>query len=120
MLTVTKEFTFDAAHFLRNYEGPCANMHGHTYKLQVTVTSHSLDKCGMLVDFAVLKKSVESHIVSQFDHRVINEVVEYNPTAENMVNDFARILLKELPGEIYLREVRLWETPTSFATWTYS
>lgn len=120
MITVTKDFVFDAAHFLEGYSGPCANMHGHTYKGSVTVGTDGgrLMDDGMVIDFKDLKQSVQAFIVNKFDHKVINDVVDYNPTAENMAIDIAGIMMNCLPSGVTIIEVKLWETPDSHATWS--
>ncbi|MCX7904705.1 MAG: 6-carboxytetrahydropterin synthase QueD [Caloramator sp.] len=140
-ITVTKEFTFDCAHMLSNHEGPCSNLHGHTYKLEVTASSELIKEGssqGMVVDFGDLKKIVKELIVDKFDHsfifweggseaeRAIARVVEdygkrivkfkERPTAENMAFFIIKTLneyLKDSPVRIV--KVRLYETPTSFA-----
>lgn len=113
IVQVTKEFTFDAAHNLVGYNGPCANLHGHTYKLQITVEGEVEAKTGMIIDFSDLKSIVKDCIVNQFDHAYLNDVLDYNPTAENMVMD---IMQQLRDSRINVVKVRLWETPTSFAT----
>jgi len=116
-VSATKTFTFDCAHYLENYEGACANMHGHTYKLEVTVRriGKSLDEQQMVMDFSDLKKIVQEHILDKWDHATINEVEIYNPTAENMAIDAARKLKGVLYGQdIAVERVRLYETPTSY------
>lgn len=110
---VTKEFTFDAAHHLLDYAGPCANMHGHTYKLQVTVEGEVSPETGMIMDFNDLKSIVKDVVIAQFDHKCLNDVLDYNPTAENMVMDIISNLQASCINAV---KVRLWETPTSYAT----
>ena len=122
VITVTKEFTFDAAHYLPGYDGPCANMHGHTYKLQVTLAKQAniLDN-GMVFDFVDLKRIVKDWIIDEVDHQLLNTVLDYRPTAENMVGDFydrieAALIEDDSCTEgVCVVRVRLWETPTSFA-----
>jgi len=116
MITVTKDFTFDAAHFLENYDGPCANLHGHTYQGSVTVrpTEFSIDD--MVIDFKELKNIIQNQIIDAFDHKFINNMVSYNPTAENMVADIAERLKLHF-SDVRLVEVKLWETRDSHATW---
>jgi len=80
-MLVTKEFDFDSAHFLPNYYGKCEHMHGHTYKLQVTVDGAVGDN-GLVIDFVILKKIVQSKVLDKLDHRVINDVIEI-ASAEN-------------------------------------
>lgn len=110
--TVTKEFVFDSAHQLEDYQGPCARVHGHTYKLQVTLEGMVNPATGMLVDFSTLKKIVNERIVDKLDHRMLNEVLDFNPTAELMAQWMFNLLREDLP----VVRVRLWETPTSYAT----
>lgn len=114
----SKEFTFDSAHFLPRYNGPCKRLHGHTYRLIVSVIEISHLKRDMVIDFAKLKKIVKKEILDRYDHRCLNDLPEYKycrrPTAENMVEEIWRRLRKLLPG---LYEIKLWETPTSFITY---
>jgi len=138
---LTKEFTFEMAHALWNYEGPCRNIHGHSYRLFVTVSGTPLDKPGdphngMLIDFTLLKKIVRSTVVDVFDHALvvykgspdafIQSVeqmfekyykLDYQPTCENLIIDMAARIRKELPAEVKLHSLRLYETRTSFAEW---
>ena len=119
MISVTRDFVFDAAHFLYDYEGPCADMHGHTYKGNVTVRrdNRRLHE-DMVMDFKELSKLIQERVVDQFDHKVINEIVNYNPTAENIAMNIAMMMMNNLPRSISLGEVKLWETPDSHATWS--
>jgi len=140
-IRVTKEFNFEIAHALWNYDGPCANLHGHSYRLFVTVIGEPVNdesnpKNGMVMDFGDLKKIVNEEIVNPLDHAVIlNEqaskhlncqdnqmfknqyFVDYQPTCENMVIDFAQRLLLKLPRGLKLHSIKLHETATSFAEW---
>ena len=134
-LSITKIFTFEAAHALLGYDGLCANIHGHSYRLEVTVCSPALDsvKNGMLFDFSELKKCVNQSIVDVFDHALIlNQdgnaeigemlktryqkvfCVPFQPTSENLLLDFARRLQAVLPEKIRLKRMRLYETATSY------
>lgn len=123
LVSVTKEFTFDSCHQLKEYNGACARLHGHTYKLQVTVRG-KVNNIGILVDFKDLKKIVNERIIGDLDHYNLNDKLYFNTTAENMVVYFFDILdkyfrelcLKE-ERPIFLDEVKLWETPTSFASY---
>lgn len=124
LVEVTKEFTFDSSHKLMQYLGKCANLHGHTYKLQVTVVG-TVNEIGLVLDFKVLKKIVEDKVVNSLDHEYINNVVEYNPTCENMVIDIFNTLKGEIeelnkksPNFMSLSQVKLYETPTSFAVYS--
>jgi 6-pyruvoyltetrahydropterin/6-carboxytetrahydropterin synthase len=141
VIRVTKEFSFEMAHVLWNYDGPCRNVHGHSYRLFVTLTGVPADepgnpKNGMVIDFTDLKAIVKKEIVSVFDHAVVidrqfdNEktaifkemfgntvLVDYQPTCENLVADFATRLSARLPQRIKLHSLKLYETATSFAEW---
>jgi len=119
MLTVTKIFKFEAAHWLPFYDGACHNLHGHSYKLEVTVTGEVKEnvknpQCGMIIDFSVLKSIVEEKIIRRFDHSNLNEFFS-NPTAENMVEYFAESINMALPTNIVLVSIKLWETDSSYA-----
>ena len=117
---LTKEFEFEAAHHLINYDGPCANVHGHSYKLQVTVsgnvdpteTKYATD-C-MVLDFKNLKGIVKAVIIDTHDHEDLNKLYS-NPTAEIMVIEMFNTLRNWLPSDVKLESVKLWETTTSFA-----
>lgn len=141
IIRLTKEFSFEAAHALGGYDGPCREIHGHSYRLFVTIkgtpsTDPMNPKQGMVMDFGVLKKIVNEEIISRFDHalvlrstadeglrRVLAEqfdnvvTVEYQPTCENMLDDFAHRLMKRLPEGVTLHSLRLHETASSYAEW---
>ena len=140
-IRVTKEFTFEMAHVLWNYDGPCRNVHGHSYRLFVTLSGIPVDepgdpKNGMVIDFTDLKSIVKKEIVSVFDHAVVissrfdkektemftkmfgnTVLVDYQPTCENLVSDFAERISLHLPNGIKLHSLKLYETATSFAEW---
>ncbi len=141
IVRVTKEFSFEAAHALWNYNGKCKNLHGHSYKLSVTVKGKVKDnpndpKTGMLIDFGDLKKIVTDSIVDVFDHAVIINksasygkfkesleifdrliITDYQPTCENMVVDFADRISRKLEPEVKLYSVKLHETANSYGEW---
>ena len=141
-IRITKQFSFETGHALFGYDGKCRNVHGHSYKLSVTVigkpiTDTSHVKLGMVIDFTDLKKIVKEEIVDQFDHAtVFNKntphvelaqelmerghnviLAEYQPTSENMVLDFADKIKLRLPENILLHSLKLQETDSSFAEW---
>lgn len=121
MFEVTVEHTFAAAHFLRNYHGKCERLHGHNYKVVVTMRGRELDVAGMLVDFTELKRALRA-VTEPFDHLLLNEVEPFttlNPSAENMARFFAERLLAELQMEVPVEvaEVRVWETDKQSATY---
>ncbi len=118
-VSVTKSFTFDAAHSLTDYKGLCANLHGHTYKCEVTISGVRDKKSGMIIDFKNLKAIINETVMMKFDHQHINDKVTYNPTAENMVVDIANMFIGNLQEDLTLRKVKLWETPDSSATWEH-
>ena len=141
-IRLTKEFSFESAHALDGYDGLCREIHGHSYRLFVTVKGEpSCDECdpklGMVMDFGDLKPIVNSEIVDRLDHSFVlrdseqNEelkaslgakfskvvLVDYQPTCENMLSDFAARLQRALPANVELYSLRLHETATSYAEW---
>lgn len=142
IIRLTKEFSFEAAHALEGYDGACREVHGHSYRLFVTVRGcPSCDgndpKCGMVMDFGVLKRIVGEQIVGRLDHAFVMRrtaqsealcqalrgrfdrivLVDWQPTCENMLADFADRLRAALPPHVRLHSLRLHETATSFAEW---
>ncbi|OLS34745.1 6-carboxytetrahydropterin synthase QueD [Bacillus sp. MRMR6] len=120
---VSKEFTFDAAHHLHNYEGKCKNLHGHTYKVIFGLSGFVGDR-GLLIDFGDIKDIWKEEIEIFLDHRYLNETLPLmNTTAENMVvwiyEKMQQSLQKEERQKQYhgarVEFVRLYETPTSYA-----
>lgn len=141
-IRITKQFSFETGHALYGYDGKCKNVHGHSYKLFVTVigspiTDQNNVKYGMVIDFTDLKKIVKEEVVDVFDHAtVFNKntphielakelkdrehhviLVDYQPTSENMVIDFVQKISSRLPEGIKLFSLRLQETDSSFAEW---
>lgn len=121
MFEVTVEQTFAAGHALRDYKGGCENVHGHNYRVRVTVQGDQLDRAGLLVDFLDLNQLI-SGAVAYLDHRFINDLPpfdEINPSAENMARYFFDRLSDGLKNEVPVRisEVRVWETDTTSAVY---
>ena len=141
-IRITKQFSFETGHALYGYDGKCKNVHGHSYRLDVTVIGTPINdnthvKFGMVIDFGDLKKIVKEEIVNVFDHAtVFNKntphvelareleirghnvlLVDYQPTSEMMVIDFASKIKMRLPENIKLFSLKLQETATSFAEW---
>ncbi len=141
-IRLTKEFTFEAAHALEGYDGACKHIHGHSYRLFVTIVGvpeedEKSPKYGMVIDFGDLKRIVNQQIVSRLDHalvlrdsalsqRVVEQVgtiytniilTDYQPTCENMLADFAARISAQLPQSVSLHSLKLHETATSFAEW---
>ena len=141
-IRLTKEFSFESAHALDGYDGLCREIHGHSYRLFVTVVGEpsqceSDPKLGMVMDFGDLKRIVNCEIVDRLDHSFVVRdseqnaaliaslgekfknvvVVDYQPTCENMLSDFAERLQRALPTNVQLYSLRLHETATSYAEW---
>jgi 6-pyruvoyltetrahydropterin/6-carboxytetrahydropterin synthase len=138
-IRITKEFRFEAAHALKDYDGPCRNIHGHSYELSVTLSGTPVDdpasaKKGMIMDFSDIKKLIRKNILDRFDHALILPsdlnrdgftgepfanimVVDYQPTSENMLLDFAGRIKDLLPRGVRLYSLKLRETASSYAEW---
>ena len=141
-IRITKQFHFETGHALYGYDGKCKNVHGHSYKLSVTVIGapigdHNHVKYGMVIDFGDLKHIVKEEIVDLFDHAMVFNkntphielarelenkghnviLVDYQPTSEMMVIDFAQKIKPRLPENVHLHSLKLQETETSFAEW---
>jgi len=115
-MTLSKDFTFDSAHNLVHYHGKCENLHGHTYRLRVTLYGKPAGAEAMILDFGILKKIVHEKVIDRIDHAYLNEFVPQS-TAENLSVWIWNELEKPLDGPNYrLEEIRLWETATSFVT----
>ena len=141
IVRLTKTFTFEMAHALFNYEGKCKNIHGHSYKLEVTVIGRPTEKPadpqdGLLIDFGDLKKIVNAKVVDIFDHALVMkkdysdellnslaanfeliQYVDYQPTCENLIGDFAGKIKTALPNGVVLHHLKLHETATAFCEW---
>jgi 6-pyruvoyltetrahydropterin/6-carboxytetrahydropterin synthase len=119
MFEVSVEYTFAAGHALRNYKGKCENVHGHNYRVRVTVEGERLNGAGLLVDFADLKAGIRS-LVDRFDHQFLNDLEPFdriNPSAENLAKYLSDAVGAQLGGRgVRLRAVTVWETDTSSAT----
>ena len=141
IIKITKQFSFEMAHALRNYDGLCRNIHGHSYKMDITLAGQPLNdetspKNGMVMDFGDLKKLVNEEIISLLDHALVLNaktntqlvevlkqnyekivVVEFQPTTENLLHFIAEKIKAKLPERVILTRVRLRETDTSYAEW---
>jgi 6-pyruvoyltetrahydropterin/6-carboxytetrahydropterin synthase len=142
MIRLTKEFSFESAHALWGYDGKCREIHGHSYRLFVTIKGEPISdeqnpKLGMVMDFGELKSIVAREITDRLDHSFVMRrteqaealaealgsqftnvvLVDYQPTCENMLIDFAARLKAALPKGITLHSLRLHETATSYAEW---
>jgi 6-pyruvoyltetrahydropterin/6-carboxytetrahydropterin synthase len=125
-LTVCKEFTFEAAHKLFQHDGKCSHLHGHSYKLHVTVKRDPKvaenvvigggSSDGMIIDFSNLKEIVNYHIIEKLDHAYLNDVLPFRPTAENMVLWIADVLSNALKSyKVKVVSIKLWETAGAYA-----
>jgi 6-pyruvoyltetrahydropterin/6-carboxytetrahydropterin synthase len=141
IIRVTKEFTFEMAHALLGYDGSCKFVHGHSYGLSVTVIGKPIEntsdpKLGMVIDFGDLKRIVKYTVVDVFDHALVLNIktphehlkesndlfdklilVNYQPTSENLVSDFAARISQDLPRDLKLFSLKLRETANSYAEW---
>lgn len=141
LIRVTKEFHFEMAHALFGYNGPCKNIHGHSYRLSVCVKgkvikSEDDPKNGMVMDFTDLKKIVQTKVIDEFDHALllnknsphremeINKdlfekviFVNYQPTCENLVLEIVSRIKTALPAHLCLQHLKLHETASSYAEW---
>lgn len=141
IIKITKQFSFEMAHALRNYDGLCRNIHGHSYKMDITLAGHPLHdesspKNGMVMDFGDLKRLVNEEIISLLDHALVLNaktdaqlvetlkqnyekivIVDFQPTTENLLNFIADKLKAKLSERVKLTRVRLRETDTSYADW---
>ena len=140
-IRLTRVFHFDMAHVLLNYPGKCKNIHGHTYRLEVTVkgmlcNEETSPKKGMLIDFSDFKNLIQEEIITRWDHALMIHqdsdtillnvlkknyekiiVVSFQPTTENMICELASIIKKILPADLQLFSLKLYETEKSFAEW---
>lgn len=140
-IRITKEFGFEMAHALWDYDGACSNIHGHSYKLFVTLigeinNDRKSPKNGMVTDFGDLKKMIRKSIIEEFDHSLVVSreadmdhitatkqmfnrvrIVNFQPTCENLLVYFAKKISDTLPPNLKLFSLKLNETSTSFAEW---
>ena len=122
--TISKEFTFAAAHFIPDHPGKCRNMHGHNYRVRVFVRADQLDHLGMVVDFSYLKQLMKETI-GIYDHKVLNEIPPFdriNSTAEllcqHIFSEIQGRLAESEDGErVRLHRVDVWESDSSCASY---
>ena len=117
MYSVKVEGQFSSAHNLRQYKGKCEALHGHNWKVEVTIASNGLDKAGMVVDFKVMKARLRD-VLEALDHAYLNNIPyfkKHNPTSENIARYLYDTLTKKLPG---LSTVTVWESENSSATYS--
>jgi 6-pyruvoyltetrahydropterin/6-carboxytetrahydropterin synthase len=121
-VALTKEFTFDSAHNLLSYEGKCSELHGHTYRLIITLSGFA-GYNGICIDFSKIKDIYENAVGSKLDHKYLNDILpQMNTTAENMIvwiwEQIEHVIgpMKEEVLGLRIEEIKLYETPTSCAT----
>ena len=141
IIKITKQFSFEMAHALRNYDGLCRNIHGHSYKMDITLAGQPLHdesspKNGMVMDFGDQNRLVNEEIISLLDHALVLNaktdaqlvdvlkqnyekivIVDFQPTTENLLNFIAGKIQTRLSNDVKLTCVRLRETDTSYAEW---
>lgn len=141
-IRVTKSFNFETAHALHGYDGKCKNIHGHSYKLFVTILGSPIQdvsnpKYGMVIDFGDIKQIVNAEVVDKFDHAILlnansphkelgekliqegHKVIftDYQPSCENMLINMVELIRPMLDNSVKLQALRLHETETSYAEW---
>lgn len=122
MFEVSVEETFAAGHNLRNYKGKCENLHGHNYKVRVTLAGEKLDSVGLLYDFADLKQVIQG-VIRSLDHKYLNEFPPFdvqNPSTENIARYIYEQTAQQLPQSANgagIRSITVWETETTAVTY---
>ncbi len=119
MYELVVQKVFAAAHSLRDYDGECEKLHGHNWKVEVTLKCKELNKLGMVIDFKIIKKTLED-ILSRFDHSYLNELKEFcleNPTTENVSRIVYDNLSGKLPPEVSIAKVKTWESENCAAAY---
>ena len=116
----TKKLQFDAAHSLPDYDGKCANLHGHTYFVEVSVVCTKLDETGRVIDPDKLEQIAKENAIDKLDHTTLNDLLEH-PTAENIAMWIYEQLEPLFDAKAYqLHEIAVWETPKSFVRYRKS
>ncbi len=122
MYEVSVDETFAAAHNLRNYKGKCENLHGHNYKVRVTLAGKELDSTGLLYDFVHLKQAIQG-VIRSLDHKYLNELPPFdvlNPSAENIarhIYDETARQLPPAPNGAGIASITVWESDVTAATY---
>jgi 6-pyruvoyltetrahydropterin/6-carboxytetrahydropterin synthase len=122
MFEVSVDETFAAGHALRGYQGKCENVHGHNYRVRVTLAGEQLDSVGLLYDFVQLKQAIRD-VIRALDHKFLNDLPPFdtlNPSAENIARYFYEQAARQLPpgaNGARLASVTVWESDTTFATY---
>jgi len=122
MFEITVDETFAAGHALRGYKGKCENVHGHNYKVRLTLEGESLDSIGLLYDFVHVKQVMKA-VIESLDHKFLNDFPPFdtvNPSAENLAKYFYEQAVKQLPAATNgarIRGVTVWETDVTAASY---
>jgi 6-pyruvoyltetrahydropterin/6-carboxytetrahydropterin synthase len=119
MYEIRVEMEFAAAHYLREYQGKCENLHGHNWKVEVRFRSGDLDRAGMLMDFKRAREIV-GQIVERFDHKYLNDIEEFkeaNPTTENLARILYKAIGPKTPKGVKISRVTCWESEQSGASY---
>jgi len=120
MFEVSVEYSFAAGHALRGYKGKCENVHGHNYKVRVTVGGEKLNSIGLLIDFSDLRAAIRA-LAERFDHHFLNDVepfTEANPSAENLACYLGTELQRKFQDQgLRVSNVTVWETDTTSASY---
>jgi len=117
MYMIAVEKSFDAAHFLRGYEGKCERLHGHRYRVVVRLMCRKLNDTGLAYDFTALKGQV-AEVTARYDHQCLNDIEPFNrinPSAENIASTIYDALKPDFSGVVDLDSVEVWESPDSCA-----
>lgn len=134
MISITKEFTFEMAHRISNHPADCQHIHGHSYRLFVTVSADEIQDNDMLIDFKDLKRIVKDQVLTKFDHALVlkrNEEnskiaesvgtklfwMEYEPTVERLIDFIRQEIQASLEKPVFLKRLKLYETASSFGEW---
>ncbi|WKV12959.1 6-carboxytetrahydropterin synthase QueD [Marivirga harenae] len=134
MISITKEFSFEAAHRLSNHPAACKHIHGHSYRLFVTVSAQEIQEDDMIIDFKELKQIVDEKVLKTFDHalvlkkndenaRISREIkstifwMENEPTVERLLDYIRKQVQDALPTPVFLKKLKLHETASSFGEW---
>lgn len=120
MYRVSIERHFDAAHYLREYEGKCENLHGHRYKVVANLKTDVLDEIGLAFDFTILKRRIDE-ILERFDHICLNDIEPFtsiNPSSENIARTICNELHQRLEGQnADIQSIEVWESPDAWVTY---
>lgn len=118
MIAITRKFEFEAAHKLDNHSGKCRYLHGHSYKLEITIKGEICSD-GMIIDFSIFKEIIQTRIIVKLDHKYLNEIFDFSPTVERMTEWIVKNLYNYFKDFLHVKlwRVKLWETSNCHAEW---